>query len=174
MNRFISAFGLLLIVLGVALGSVQLGAFDQIVAERDASVSVAGESEAYLSVQEEYDATTVSNYNCIDLGFFEYCYETDRSQTVISLENRYVSDYSTVAVSVDRITGTSDTTLEVSNPSFELTTGDARNIVLACSESATESGTADVTLQVQVTDSPIEIYERTTIQDVSYDCDPDP
>ncbi|QCC60569.1 hypothetical protein NP511_01070 [Natrinema thermotolerans] len=164
MNRLVSAFGLLLIVLGVALGSVQLGAFDQVVAERDASVSVAEEDEAYLSIQDGYGGRTVRNYLCIFI-----CFSYDRPRTVATLENRYITDYSTLNVEVDTVGGASDDTLEVSQAPTTLSEGEARNVVVSCSGTTTADGTGDVTLLVDVSE-PVYIHQKTTIQDVSYDC----
>ncbi len=168
MNRLVSAAGLLLIVLGVALGSVQFGAFDQVVAERDASVSVAEESDAYLSVQEEYDSSEISNYDC----FWIFCGPADQSRTVAILENRYVADYSTLSVEVDTVEGASDDTLEVSEAPTSLPEGETGEVVVACSGTVTDDGTGDVTLRVDVSE-PVYIYQKTTVQDVSYDCDAD-
>ncbi|OLZ40929.1 hypothetical protein A6E15_07955 [Natrinema saccharevitans] len=169
MNRLISAFGLLLIVLGVALGSVQFGAFDQVVAERDASVNVAGESEAYLSVQGEYNSEGISNYDCF-LGFI--CFPDDQPQTVSRLENRYATAYSNLGIEVDTVEGASDDTLEVSEAPTNLPEGETGEVVVSCSGTTTAEGTGDVTLRIGVSE-PIYIHQKTTIQDVSYDCDAD-
>ncbi|ELY74102.1 hypothetical protein [Natrinema pallidum] len=169
MNRSLKAFGVLLIVLGAVLGVAQLGSVEQLVAQRDASTSVAAETDAYLSIQDEYGSREISNYDC----FWFYCYTDEQPRTVAALENRYVADYATVSADVTAIAGASDDTLEVSESPASLTEGESGEVVLSCSDTVTDDGTADVTLRFAVSD-PVYIYEDTTIRDVSYDCDSNP
>ncbi|AFO56154.1 MULTISPECIES: hypothetical protein [Natrinema] len=169
MNRSLKAFGALLVVLGAVLGVAQLGSVEQLVAQRDTSASVAAETDAYLSIQNEYSSREISNYDC----FWFICYTNEQPRTVATLENRYVTDYTTVSAEVTAIAGASDDTLVVSGSPASLTQGESGEVVLSCSDTVTDAGTADVTLQIAVSD-PIYIYEETTIRDVSYDCDPNP
>lgn len=170
MNRRLLVFGIALVGAGLLVGAAQTGAFDRVSADRDVSVSIADDSEAYLASEVTYDGSNVSNYGCF-LGWI--CWENNQPQNAVELENRYVEGLSNVDVTVVQVSGAPNNTLQVSAAPTQLQAGDFGEVQLECGD-LTDSGTVDVTLEIEAS-APIEIHGATRqIDGVAYDCDPSP
>lgn len=168
MNRKLLAIGMTLVAAGLVLGAAHTGAFDRVSADRDVSVAVADDSEAYLATEETYGGSDVSNYRC----FWIICGAVDQSQEVLAAQNRYNETFSAVSFEVVSVQGGANGTLTVSEEPAQLDPGQSESVVLACSDDVTAEGSGDVTLRMEAS-GPIEIYDSSVlVSDVSYDCDP--
>ena len=163
MGSLLRVAGAVLIVSGAVVFGLGTGAFDQVIADRDASASVAAPDQSYLAVSDVYGGSTIDcePFGCLFGG-----------ELVVDLENRFLQAYTVDDASLVTVVGAPDGTFSWILLSGQISEGESTQLYLYCSGDVTANGTADLTFEFSVSGDSIEIDgARRTITGVDYDCE---
>jgi len=166
--------GVALLVAGLLVTGVQTGGFDQVDADRGVSVEVAPQSTSYLAIQDSYSGDPVRD--CV----FFCIIPVDIPREVLTLENRYVEDYTEVTAEIDSVEGASAGTFQITdqpsqqtitNQPSQIPEGQNSAVFIDCATDSDGTGTATITFEMSATSQNASIAGATTTVDaIQYDC----